>query len=196
MSLSFLRMPTTSSVIDFTRTSGAGCWARATGISNARSRYGEILMAMGFRSLGGFIIGLLALPRRIAIVDEVATSLQPDLAHEAVFVERRLVNNARGVEQVGAIVDRARPIKRVVHGNPVDLENEVGLRIEDQAEAVADRRGPQERQNQIRPAADAPPAQCLPEILVVLWQPGVGREVEHAGEPERRGENDPREILG
>src|SRR6266853_616777 len=195
MSLSFLRMPTTSSVIDFTRTSGAGCWACATGISNAKSQHAEILMAMGFLSLGGFIIGLLAFPRWIAIVHEVATALQPGLAHEAVFVERRLVNNARGVEEVGAIVDRARSVERVVHRNSVYLENEVGLRIEDQAETVADRRGPQERQNQIRPAADAPPAQCLPEILIVLLQPEVGSEVENAGDPERRIENDASEIV-
>src|SRR5207245_11442059 len=126
MSLSFLRMPTTSSVIDFTRTSGAGCWACATGISNAKSQHAEILMAMGFLSLGGFIIGLLALPRWIAIVHEVATALQPGLAHEGVFVER-LVNNARGVEEVGAIVDRARSVERVVRRNSVYLDNEFGL---------------------------------------------------------------------
>src|SRR5437879_5546646 len=168
MSLSFLRMATTSSVIDFTRTSGAGCWACAAGMNNAKSKQEEIFMAIGFWSLGGFIIGLLALPRRIAVEDEIASALQPGIAHEGVFVERRLVNNARGVEQVGTIADRAHPVERVVHGNPVDPENKVGLGIEQQAEAVADRRGTQDRQNQVCAAADAPPAQCLPEIFVVL----------------------------
>src|SRR5437879_1377430 len=96
-------------------------------------------MAIGFWSLGGFIIGLLALPRRVAVVDKVASALQPGLAHEGVFVERGLFNNARGVEEVGTIADRARRIERVVHRNPVDLQNEVGLRIEHQAETVADR---------------------------------------------------------
>src|SRR6267143_6524827 len=143
-------------------------------------------MAMGFWSLGGFIIGLLALPRRIAVVDKVASALQPGLANEGVFVERCLLNNARGVEEVGTIADRARRIERVVHRNPADLENEVRLRIEHQAETVANRRGTQDRQNQVRAAADAPPAQCLPEILVVLLQSNVGREVENAGDPERR----------
>src|SRR5437870_10202325 len=190
MSLSFLRMATTSSLIDFTRTSGAGCWARATGISNAKSKEEEIFMAIGFRSLAGFIIGLLALPRWIAVVDEVASALQPGLAHEGVFVERRLFNNARGVEEVGTIADPARRIERVVHRNPVDLENEVGPRIEQQAETVANRRGTQDRQYQVRAAADAPPAQCLPEILVLLLQSEAGREFENAGVPERRTEAD------
>src|SRR5437899_604251 len=64
MSLSFLRIATTSSVIDFTRTSGAGCWACARGISNAKSKQQEIFMAIrsdylvgsssgSSRSLGG-----------------------------------------------------------------------------------------------------------------------------------------------
>src|SRR5882762_6949366 len=135
-------------------------------------------MAIGFWSLGGFVIGLLALPRRISVVDKVASALQPGFAHEGVFVERCLFNNARGVEEVGAIADRARRIERVVHRNPIDLENEVGLRIEYPAETVANRRGAQDRQNQVRAAADAPPAQCLPETLVVLLQSEVGREIE------------------
>src|SRR5437773_10655310 len=114
MSLSFLRIATTSSVIDFTRTSGAGCWACATGISNAKSKQEEIFMAIGLWSLGGFIIGFLALPRWVTVVDEIASALQPGVAHEGVFVERRLVNNARGVEQVGTIAEGARSIECVV----------------------------------------------------------------------------------
>src|SRR5205809_4500151 len=82
MSLSFLRMATTSSLIDFTRTSGAGCWACATGISNAKSKQEEIFMAIGFRSLAGFIIGLLALPRWVTVVDEIASALQPGIRSE------------------------------------------------------------------------------------------------------------------
>src|SRR5207245_9568771 len=152
-------------------------------------------MAIGFWSLGGFIIGFLALPGRSSVVDKVASALQPGFAHEGVFVERRLFNNARGVEEVGTIADPARRIERVVHRNPVDPENEVGLRIEHQAETVANRRGTQDRQYQVRAAADAPPAQCLPEILVVLLQSEVGREVENAGDPERRIETDANKIL-
>src|SRR5437667_513761 len=195
MSLSFLRMATTSSLIDFTRTSGAGCWARATGISNAKSKQEEIFMAIGFRSLAGFIIGLLALPRWIAVVDEVASALQPGIAHEGVFVERRLFNNARGVEQVGTSAERARPIERVVHGNPPDLENEVGLGIEQQAETVAYRGGTENRQNQVRAAADAPGAQGLPEIFVVLLESQLGGEVENAGDAECRIEENPAEGI-
>src|SRR6266704_890628 len=130
MSLSFLRMATTSSLIDFTRTSGAGCWACAAGISNAKSTQDEIFMAIAIWSLGGFIIGLLTLARGVAVIDEVASTLQPGVAHEGVLVERRLVNNARGVEQVGTIADRACPVERVVHGNSVDIEHEIGLRVQ------------------------------------------------------------------
>src|SRR3989442_14953448 len=93
------------------------------------------------------------------------------------------------------IADRVQLIDLFFQRNPDDLKNEVGLRIEHQAETVANRRGTQDRQNQVRAAADAPPAQCLPEILVVLLQSEVGREVENAGDPERRIEKDPSEIL-
>src|SRR5882672_5425824 len=195
MSLSCFRMATTSSVIDFTKTSGAGCWACATGISNAKSKHAKILMALGFRSLGGFIIGLLALPRWIAIVDEVATALQPGLAHEAVFVERRLLDHAGGIEQFGSARDNTDPDSCVAHRNIIDSPYQVGLCIDQESETVANRRGTQDRQNQVRAAADAPPAQSLPEILVVLLQTEVGREVENAGDPERRIEKDPSEIL-
>src|SRR6266571_175852 len=196
MSLSFLRMATTSSVIDFTRTSGAtGCWACASGISNAKSAKKEIFMVKGFWSFGRFIIGLLELPRRIAVVDEIASALQPGITHERVLVERSLFNNARGIEEVGAAADRARTVEGVMHGNTVDLENKVGLGIEQQTETVAYRGGAEDRQDQIRTAADAPPAQCLPEIFVVLLQAHVGREIENAGDPERRIEKDPSEIL-
>src|SRR5258706_6214051 len=139
MSLSFLRMATTSSVIDFTRTSGAGCWACATGISKAKSAKKEIFMVRAFGSFGGFIIGLLRLPRRVAVVDKIASALQPGFAHEGVFVERCLFNNARGVEKVGTIADRARPVEGVMRGNSVDLEHEIGPRVQQQAEPVADR---------------------------------------------------------
>src|SRR6266853_1918128 len=138
MSLSFLRMPTTSSVIDFTRASGAGCWACATGISNANSKQEEIFMATRSGLLGGFIITFLALPGWIAVVDKMASALQPGIAHEGVFVERCLLNNARGVEKVGTIADRARRIEKkpaeiiysllkfalqhVIHRNPDVLE--------------------------------------------------------------------------
>src|SRR6266581_4998231 len=167
MSLSFLRMATTSSVIDFTRTSGASCWACARGISNAKSRQEEIFMATGFWLLGGFIIGLLTLPRGIAVVDEVASALQPGVAHERVLIECSLFDNARGIEEVGTVADRARRVERVMHGNSVDIEHEIGPRVQQQAETVADRGGTEDRQNQVRAAADAPGAQGLPEILVV-----------------------------
>src|SRR5437773_434178 len=195
MSLSFLRIATTSSVIDFTRTSGAGCWACATGISNAKSKQEEIFMAIGLWSLGGFIIGFLALPRWVTVVDEIASALQPGVAHEGVFVERRLVNNARGVEQVGTIAEGARSIECVVHGNSVDIEHEIGPRVQQQAETVADAGGTEDRQNQIRAAADTPRAQGLAEILVVLLESQLGGEVENAGDPERRIEKNPPKVV-
>src|SRR6267143_3866948 len=195
MSLSFLRMATTSSVIDFTRPSGAGCCACATGISNANSKQEEIFMATRSGLLGGFIISFLALPGWIAVVDKMASALQPGIAHEGVFVERCLLNNARGVEKVGTIADRARPVEGVMHGNSVDIEHEIGPRVQQQAETVADRGGTEERQNQIRAAADTPGAQGLSKILVVLLESQLGGEVENAGDPERRIEKKPAEII-
>src|SRR5882762_9094074 len=195
MSLSFLRMATTSSVIDFTRASGAGCWACATGISNANSKQEEIFMATRSGLLGGFIITFLALPGWIAVVDKMASALQPGIAHEGVFVERCLLNNARGVEKVGTIADRARPVEGVMHGNSVDIEHEIGPRVQQQAETVADRGGTEERQNQIRAAADTPGAQGLSKILVVLLESKLGGEVENAGDPERRIEKKPSEVV-
>src|SRR5882762_5182290 len=195
MSLSFLRIATTSSVIDFTRTSGARSWACARGISNARSKEQEIFMATGFRLLGGFIVRFLTFPWRITVIDEVASALQPGIAHEAVFVECCLFNNARGIEEVGTIADRARPVEGVMHGNSVDIEHEIGLCVQQQAETVADRGGTEDRQNQIRAAADAPGAQGLAKILVVLLESQLGGEVENAGDPERRIEKKPAEII-
>ena len=48
------------------------------------------------------------------------------------------------------------------------------------------RAGPGERQDQIGPFADAVPAHRLAEILVVVGHAPVGRDVEHAGDAERR----------
>src|SRR6267143_4121713 len=124
-------------------------------------------MAMGFWSLGGFIIGLLGLPRRISVVDKVATALQPGLAHEAVFVERCLLEHAGGIEQFGSARDNTDPDSCVARRNILDSPYQVGLCIDQESEPVANRRGTQDRQDQIRPAADTPPAQCLPKILVV-----------------------------
>src|SRR5258708_18994864 len=195
MSLSFLRMATTSSVIDFTRTSGGSCWACARGISNAKSRQKEIFIEAGFRLFGGFIIGVLALSRGIAVVDEVASALQPGFAHEGVLVERRLLDNAGSIEQVGAVGDRARPVEGVMHGNSVDIEHEIRPRVQQQAETVADRGGTQDRQDQIRAAADAPRAQGLAEILVVLLESQLGSKVENPGDAERRVEKNPAEVV-
>src|SRR5258708_20624804 len=176
MSLSFLRMATTSSVIDFTRTSGGSCWACARGISNAKSRQKEIFIETGFRLFGGFIIGVLTLPRGIAVVDEVASALQPGFAHERVLVERRLLDNARSIEQVATVGDRARPVEGVMHGNSVDIEHEIRPRVQQQAETVADRGGTQDRQDQVPAAAGSPPGPGLAGIPLLPLAPQPGSE--------------------
>src|SRR5882762_10306455 len=152
-------------------------------------------MAIGFWSLGGFIIGLLGLPRRIAVVDEVAAALHPGVAHGRVFVERGLLDHAGRIEQFGPARYKPDPDGRVARGNIADSPYRVGLGIDQESESVANSGRTQDRQNQVRAAADTPPAQCLPEILAVLLQSNVGREVENAGDPESRIEKDPSEIL-
>jgi len=61
-------------------------------------------MAIGFWSLGGFVIGLLALPRRISVVDKVASALQPGFAHEGVFVERCLFNTLEASRRLARLL--------------------------------------------------------------------------------------------
>src|SRR5438045_9546267 len=79
--------------------------ARQKHIINARAGGrvdGLVLLRLLF---GLFLLGL-ALPRRLAVIDEVAATLQIRVALEHVLVERRLLQYPAGVEQIGARVDR------------------------------------------------------------------------------------------
>src|SRR5206468_3341112 len=108
----------------------------------------------------------------------------------------RLLENARGVEQVGTIADRARRVQRVAQRDIVDeAVDQVGAAVDQESNAVSHGRRAEQRYDQVRSASDAPIAQRLAEILGPLGQAHIGRKIEKPGDPESRVENDTANVL-
>src|SRR5688572_13079769 len=77
--------------------------------------------------------------RRITVVDLAAAALQEGVALEHVLVERGLLEDAAGVEQVRALADATRDHHRIAHANGPVVRNRIDVYVEHQAGRVARR---------------------------------------------------------
>src|SRR5687767_15896554 len=90
--------------------------------------------------------------RRVAVVDLAAAALQPPVAEEAVLVERRLLQYALGLEEVGASAHGVEaPEDAPLEPLGVHPFGVVPARVDRAGRRVAQRRGAEQRQHQIRP---------------------------------------------
>src|SRR6185436_4706284 len=175
ISLSLVIRSTTSSVTVFTSASGASC-ANA-GATNPQNRMNAATI---------LFIGLLQFfARCIAIVDQAAAPLQKGVALEHVAVERRLLEDAARVEQVGARVDEVQAVQGVAQLDRPHFAERREVVIEAGADAVAHRARAEKRQHQVGPGRRAPAAEGLAEIFVVLFQSPFRGHVVDAEQAER-----------
>src|SRR5688572_434493 len=80
--------------------------------------------------------------RRVAVVDLAAPALQPPIAEEAVLVERRLLQHALGLEEVGAGAHGVEsPENAPVESLGVHPFGVVPARVDRAGRGVAKRRG-------------------------------------------------------
>src|SRR5689334_10116239 len=180
ISLSPLMRSTTSSVTVFTSWSGGTSCASTLMLTASSAALARILIFVTFRSLV-IVLGLL-LPRRMAIVDEAAPSLQVSVSLEHVFVERRLLEDAARVEEVGSGLDEPQGDEAPMHGERLRLVQRIGIEIEPPADAVAHVARAEERQDEVRAGRRTPAAESLAEVLIVLLIAHVGGDVVEAEE--------------
>src|SRR5438105_3736737 len=173
ISLSLAIRSTTSRVTFFTSTSG-GSWASA----GPASRKKRAVLISFFAS----VILQLLLPGRPPIVDQAAPPLQIGVALESVLVERRLLENAARIEKIGARLREPQPDQRIFQVIGPHFGEGVGVEIDARADAIAQRARAQNRQHEIGPRPDAPAAEGLAEVLVVLLVAHVARHIVDAEE--------------
>src|SRR6266851_1032402 len=211
ISLSLAMSSTPSSVTFFTSTSGINSWPRVLPNRRAAKRHKaalaivrmlynpQIINARGRLHVDGrfktalFSDALLA--RRLSIIDQAPAPLQVGVALECVLVERRLLQDAARVQQIGAHADQAQRDRGIAQPDRPEIADRVGIDVGRGSEAVAHRARAQNRQQEIGAVANAPAAQCLAEILVVLLDPHVGRHIVNAQQPDGAVEGEARQVL-
>src|SRR6267378_2054646 len=219
ISLSLAMSSTTSSVTFFTSTSGINSWPCA--LPNRReakrhkaalaivrmfgSHHGFVVLgnhAINVRSRlvvdgrpGTALLGNAFLTRRPSIIDQAPAPLQVGVALECVLVERRLLQDAARVQQIGAHIDQAQRDRGIAQPDRPEIADRVGIEVACGPGAVAQRARAQNRQHEIGTVGNAPAAQGLAEILVVLLDPHVGRYVVDAEEADRAVEGEARPVL-
>src|SRR6266550_5152089 len=147
-------------------------------------------------ALGGWLrLRRPLLARRVAVVDEASAPLQVGVALEEVLVERRLLQDAARVQQIGAHTHQAQRDRGIAQPDRPEIADRIGIDVGRGADAVAQRARAQNRQHEIRTVANAPAAQGLAEILVVLLDAHVGRHVVNAQQPEGAVEGEARPVL-
>src|SRR3989442_15942592 len=220
-SISLLRLPrislslaissTTSSVTFFTSTSGVASWACALASRSATKRHKaalaivrmlynpQIINARGRLHVDGrFETALFSnafLARRLSIVDQAPAALQVGVALEYVLVERRLLQDAARVQQIGAHADQAQRDRGIAQAARPEIADRIGIDVGRGSDAVAQRARAQNRQHLIPTIANSPAAQGLAEILVVLLDAHVGGHVVYAQQPEGAVEGEARPVL-
>src|SRR6266513_2716073 len=202
-SMSLLRLPrislslairsTTSSVTFFTSTSGVASWPCTLASRSAAKRHKaalaivrmlyhpQIINARGRLHVDWrFETALFSnafLARRLSIIDQAPAALQVGVALKYVLVERRLLQDAARVEQIGAHADQAQRDRGIAQPDRPEIADRIGIDVGRGADAVAQRARAQNRQHEIRTVANSPAAQGLAEILVVLLDAHIGVHV-------------------
>src|SRR3954469_13830036 len=180
ISLSLAIRSTTSSVTFFTSTSGASC-ARAVprqrSTAAPRSTLTRFLVVLIFRVV---VIFRILLSWRMAVVDQAAAALQVRIALEHVSVERRFLEDAARVEEIGARLGEAQDDQPPARFPGIGLIERIGVEVESLADTVAHGARAEHRQHEVRPRPGSPPAEGLAEVLVVLFVAHVGRDIVNA----------------
>src|SRR5438445_7892825 len=211
ISLSLAMSSTTSSVTFFTSTSGANSSPRALPSRRAAKRHRAALAIVrmlckphiiNVRSrldvdrrpeTAPFFNALLT--RRLSIIDQAPATLQVGVALEYVLVERRLLQDAARVQQIGAHADQAQRDRGIAQPDRPEIADRIGIDVSRGSDAVAQRARAQNREHEIGTVANAPAAPGLAEILVVLFDPHVGGHVVNAQQPEGAVEGEARPVL-
>src|SRR5512138_2435140 len=196
ISLSLAMRSTTSRVTFFTSVSGARSCAGAAPASTSPAAAASRLASR----LAGFIlvafIVWLPFPGRVPIVDQAAAPLQIGIPLKNVLVERRFLEDAARVEQVGARLREAQAPQRVLRMVRANFAERIGVDVGAGADAVAQIARAEERQHQIRARARPPVAQGLAEILVVLLVSHVARDVVDAEQADSGIKRNTRPVVG
>src|SRR5437870_821303 len=145
ISLSLAMSSTTSSVTFFTSTSGVNSWPCALPNRRAAKRHQaalaivrmlynpQIINARGRLHVDGrFETALFSnafLARRLSIVDQTPAALQVGVALEYVLVERRLLQDAARVEQIGAHADQAQRDRGIAQPDRPEIANRIGIDV-------------------------------------------------------------------
>src|SRR5467141_3379618 len=222
ISLSLAMSSTTSSVTFFTSTSGVNSWPCALPSRKAAKRHRTALAIVRmFCSHHGFVVLGNArqdhainvrrrldvdgrpetalflnafLTRRLSIIDQAPAALQVGVALEYVLVERRLLQDAARVQQIGAHIDQAQRDRGIAQPDRPEIADRIGIDVGRGSNAVAQRARAENRQHEIRTVANAPAAQGLAKILVVLLDPHVGRHIVNAQQPAGAVEGEARPV--
>src|SRR5438034_1228161 len=165
ISLSLAMSSTTSSVTFFTSTSGVNSWPCALPNRRAAKRHQaalaivrmlynpQIINARGRLHVDGrFETALFSnafLARRLSIIDQAPAALQVGVALEYVLVERRLLQDAARVEQIGAHADQAQRDRGIAQPDRPEIADRIGIDVGRGADAVAQRARAQNRQHAI-----------------------------------------------
>src|SRR5438132_1436642 len=139
ISLSLAISSTTSSVTFLTSASGVASWPCALASRSAAKRHKaalaivrmlynpQIINARGRLHVDGRIETALFsnafLARRLSIVDQAPAALQVGVALEYVLVERRLLQDAARVEQIGAHADQAQRDRGIAQPDRPEIAN-------------------------------------------------------------------------
>src|SRR6266852_863428 len=219
ISLSLAMSSTTSSVTFFTSTSGINSWPCALPNRRAAKRYRTALAIVrmfgshhGFVVLGNHAINVRSrldvdgrpgtallgdafLARRPSIIDQAPAPLQVGVALECVLVERRLLQDAARLQQIGAHIDQAQRDRGIAQPDRPEIADRIGIEVGRGSDAVAHRARAQNRQHEVGTVGNAPAAQGLAEIFVVLLDPHVGRHIVNAQQPDGAVESEARPVL-
>src|SRR5688572_12615105 len=119
----------------------------------------------------------------IAVAHLVLAPLQPSITHEGVPVET-LRELRIEIEQAGAQVDDLDRRDGVARAVVLQIVRRVGEGVGNARESIANRGGAHERHHEIGARGDAPHAQRLAEVFIVLGDAGLGGRVEQTTETE------------
>src|SRR4051812_36975078 len=149
ISLSLVIRSTTSSVTFLTSTSGASCAgaapAKASAPITSRALVRLLVVALIFRFL---------LPWRRPIVDQAAAALKIGIALEYIFVERRLLEDAARIEEIGPRLREPQDDQAPARIERTGLVDRVGVEIQPLADAVAHRARAEDGQDEVGAGAE------------------------------------------
>ena len=137
----------------------------------------------------------LGLARRIAVVNQVATTLEIAIADVGILVQRRFVDHLVGRQQVGTVVHRPQGEQDIAAVACAEMGKRISGHVEHEAHGITCGARPEHGDHHIGAAADTPAAEGLAEILVMLFQPDVRGDIEGAEYADRGIDHYPAQIA-